>query len=94
MKIRQILWPEDRIEHIAKHNIQPFEIEEACFDKPLIYRGKKKGKNSVYYILGQTNSGRYLFCVMIQFPDENGYPITARPMTDRERRRFNQWKNK
>jgi hypothetical protein len=34
------------------------------------------------------------FCVVIHFPDGNGYPITARPMTDKEKRRYNQWKNR
>jgi hypothetical protein len=35
-----------------------------------------------------------LFCVVIQFPDGRGYPITARQMTDKETRRYNQWKNR
>ncbi len=44
--------------------------------------------------LGQTKAGRYLFCVVLAFPDGNGYPITARPMTDKEKRRFREWKNR
>jgi hypothetical protein len=51
------------------------------------------GTNPVYYVLGQTAAGRYLFCVVIQFPDGKGFPVTARPMTQKEQRRFNQWKN-
>ncbi len=35
--------------------------------------------------------GLYLFCVIIQFPDGKGFPVTARPMTRKEQRRFNQW---
>lgn len=30
--------------------------------------------------------------VVIQFPDGNGYPVAARPMTDKEKRRYRQWK--
>jgi hypothetical protein len=41
-----------------------------------------------------TDAGRYLFCVIIQFPDKNGYPVTARPMTGAERRRFQKWQRK
>jgi hypothetical protein len=59
-----------------------------------VLRGKSGGENPVYYVLGQTDAGRYLFCVVIQFPDAKGYPVTARPMTDNEQRRFNQWKNR
>jgi hypothetical protein len=42
------------------------------------------GEEPIYYALGETASGRYLFCVVIQFPDGRGYPVTARPMTTRE----------
>jgi hypothetical protein len=48
----------------------------------------------VYYVLGRTDAGRDLFCVVIEFPDGKGYPVTARPMSDRERRRFNRWRNR
>ena len=94
MKIRQLIWPEDRIEHIAEHGIRPEEVEEVCFGRAFIQRAKSLGKNPVYYVRGQTAAGRYLFCVVIQFPDGNGYPITARLMTSSERRQFNQWKNR
>jgi hypothetical protein len=35
-----------------------------------------------------------VFCVVIRFSDGKGYPITARPMTDKERRRYTQWRNR
>ncbi len=94
MKIQQIIWPDDRIEHVARHNIAPEEVEEVCFGRAFILRAKSEGENPVYYVLGQTDAGRYLFCVIIQFPDNNGYPATARPMTDKERRRFQKWQRK
>ena len=93
MGIQHIIWPEDRIDHIARHAVTPEEFEEACFGHPLVQRARSEGENPVYYVLGQTNVGRYLFCVVIQFPDGNGYPVTARPMTDNEKRRYRQWKN-
>jgi hypothetical protein len=52
-----------------------------------VQRAKSQGDNPVYYVLGQTEAGRYLFCVVIQFPDSRGYPVTARPMTDKEKKR-------
>jgi hypothetical protein len=67
-------------------------VEEVCFGQALVLRAKSEGKNPVYYVLGQTAAGRYLFCVVIQFPDGNGYPVTARSMTRKEQQRFNQWK--
>jgi uncharacterized DUF497 family protein len=92
VKIYELVWPEDRIEHIAEHNIRPKEVEEVCFGRPFVQRAKSLGKNPVYYVLGQTTSGRYLFCVVIQFPNGRGFPVTARPMTPKEKRRFNRWR--
>jgi len=94
MKIRELIWPEGRVDHIKRHGITPEEVEETCFGKSFVQRAKSKGANPVYYVLGQTEAGRYLFCVVIQFPDSRGYPVTARPMTDKEKRRYNQWRNR
>ena len=94
MRIHELLWPQDRIEHIARHNVHPYEVEEVCFSIPFIQRTKSHGENPVYYVLGQTDAGRYLFCLIIQFPEGRGYPVTARPMTDKEKRRYRQWKNR
>jgi len=94
MRIRHILWPDDRIEHIARHAVTPEEFEEVCFANSLVQRAKAEGENPVYYVLGQTDGGRYLFCVVIAFPDGNGFPITARPMTEKEGRRYRQWRNR
>jgi uncharacterized DUF497 family protein len=92
--IDEFIWPEDRIEHIALHGVTPGEVEEVCFGKPLVQRAKSEGENPVYYILGQTESGRYLFCVVIRFPEGKGYPVTAREMTAKEKRRYRKWKER
>jgi len=93
MRIHELVWPEDRVDHIARHGVIPEEVEEVCFGGPFVQRAKSLGKNPVYYVLGQTAAGRYLFCVVIQFPDGRGYPVTARPMTDKERQRYQRWKS-
>ena len=94
MRIYEFVWNQDRIDHIARHGITTEELEEACFGNGLVQRTRSEGDNLVYYVLGQTDSGRYLFCVVIQFPDGRGYPVTARPMTDREKRRYRQWQKR
>jgi uncharacterized protein len=94
VKIHELIWPEDRIDHIAEHGIEPEEVEDVCFGTALVQRAKTHGQNPVYYVLGQTRAGRYLFCVVIQFPDGGGYPVTARPMTDKEKRRYKRWQEK
>ena len=94
MKIHNLLWPDERIEHIARHAVLSEEVEQVCFGRSLFLRAKSEGQNPIYYVLGQTAAGRDLFCVVIAFPDGNGYPITARSMTDNEKRRFREWKNR
>jgi uncharacterized DUF497 family protein len=94
MRISRLIWPRDRIEHIARHGVTPEEVEEVCFGKPLVLRGKSEGENAVYYCLGQSEAGRHLFCVVIEFPDAKGYPVTAREMTTKEKRRYRKWKER
>jgi uncharacterized DUF497 family protein len=94
MRIHEFLWPEDRIEHIARHGVTPEEVEEVCFGKSWVRRAKSEGENPVYYVLGQTEVGRYLFCVVIRFADGRGYPVTAREMTTKEKQRYKKWKKR
>jgi len=93
VRIEELVWPKDRIDHIAEHGIAPNEVEEVCFGRSFVQRAKSQGSNPVYYVRGQTMAGRYLLCVIISFPDGKGYPVTARPMTEREKRRFRQWRD-
>jgi uncharacterized protein len=94
MTIRELIWPEDRVDHIARHGVDPEEVEEVCFGRPLVLRAKASGRSPAYYVLGQTATGRYLFCVVLEFPEGKGYPVTARPMVESERRRFLQWRKR
>ena len=92
MLIHDFVWPQERIDRIARHGVTPEEVEDVCFGDPLIQRAKSEGENPVYYMLGQTTLGRYLFCVVIAFPDGKGYPVTARPMTNKEKRQYRRLK--
>jgi uncharacterized protein len=56
MRVVELIWPQDRINHIASHGIKPDEFEEVCFGKPFVQRGKSEGQNP-YYVLGQTEPG-------------------------------------
>jgi uncharacterized DUF497 family protein len=92
--IQKLLWPKDQIEHIGRHGVTPEEFEEVCFGQALVLRRKSEGVNPVYHVLGQTSSGKHLLCIVISFPDGNGYPVTARTMTTREKQRYHRWKRK
>jgi uncharacterized DUF497 family protein len=94
MHIHEFIWSDERIDHIADHAVSVEEVEQVCFGRPLVLRAKSQGPNPVYYCLGQTDRSRYLFCVVIAFADGNGYPVTARAMTNNEKRRYLRWRNR
>jgi len=86
----QLEWRGDRIAHIAsKHDVTPWEVEEVCFGSPFILRGPGKKKDCLYYVLGQTEAGRYLFVVIKPLGGNIALPITAREMSSSERTRYN-----
>ena len=46
MRIREFIWPQDRIDHIARHGVTPEEVEEACFGRALVQRAVLSGRES------------------------------------------------
>jgi uncharacterized DUF497 family protein len=84
MKIENITWDEDTADHISRHAVSPEEVEEVLFndsDSPRIMRGKENR----YLAYGKTNSGRFLLVVLI-IANRKTRIITARDMTDREKK--------
>ncbi|MGI9862073.1 BrnT family toxin [Moorella naiadis] len=92
MLITRLVWNEEIIEHIAKHDVTPEEVEEVCFGQPLILKNKQptKGLNPIYYALGQTESGRYLIVMFIYLNKGQAMVITARDMNKAERKQLYQ----
>jgi len=93
MKIRKLIWSRDRVDRLDRDGVLSDEVDETCFGNPFVQKAKSEGENRVYYVLGQTRSGRYLLCVVIGVSDGLGYPVTARPMSDRERMWYDRWRN-
>jgi len=84
MRISRLEWDEDRVAHIARHNIEPEEVWEVCRDP--LHRARREGHNR-YRVYGQTADGRYLF-VVLEYSAGMHKPITARDMTDGEKRAY------
>ena len=82
MQIVDFEWDEDNIEHIARHGVNPEEVEEACYNRPYIL----KGRHGSYLIYGQTDDGRYVIVVARYKGRGIIRVITARDMNDTERR--------
>ena len=84
MRITQLLWDKENLEHIAQHGVTPEEVEEV-FEEGCEVRKVWKDR---YAALGQTAAGRYLFVVFAHRGRGRIRPITARDMTLTERRLY------
>jgi hypothetical protein len=85
MRISRLEWNDDRFEHIVQHDVVPAEVWEACQDP--LHIARREGRNR-YRLYGQTADGRYLFVVLEQLEAATYIPITARDMSDAEKRNF------
>ncbi|MFD1673525.1 BrnT family toxin [Alicyclobacillus fodiniaquatilis] len=78
-------WDADNEEHIARHDVDPYEVEEAMSDpNRLGFDVHDKGKKGV---VGRTEDGRMLF-VVYAIRDGKYRVITARDLTDQEKHAF------
>lgn len=79
-------WNSWNVEHVGNHDVEPAEAEEAVAGArspfPLVQQDDR------YLVWGRTNEGRFLQVVFVIDPDDTIYVIHARPLTDREKKRF------
>ena len=85
MYISSLEWDDYRVEHISRHNVEPYEVWDVCEDPSHLAR---RHGNNRYLVYGQTVNGRYLFVVLEHIQGTIYKPITARDMTNREKRNF------
>ncbi|MBI4606139.1 MAG: BrnT family toxin [Planctomycetes bacterium] len=89
MEIHQIIWLDEIVEKIeSKHGVDVREVEEVLLQDPEVRRGQRGTRigEDIYYALGQTYAGRYLFVVFIRKSGNAALVLTARDMSDREKR--------
>jgi len=89
MYISNIVWDDYRIEHIARHNVEPDEVWDVCNDP--MHFAHREGKKR-YRLYGRTLYGRNLFIVLEQVEKTVFKIITAREMTNNEKRNFRRLK--
>lgn len=88
MRIDELIWDEWNEEHIARHSVEPDEVEQAIFDPSSLFFATSREGERRSLVLGLTEAGRYLFVVLEPLSGGRAYPVTAREMTDAEKRRF------
>ena len=73
----------DKIE--SKHGISFEEVEEACLSEK---RHVRRSKEELYKLFSQTAAGRYILVVLVNLKRGCWKIVTAREMTDSERRLY------
>ena len=82
--IRGFTWDEENVAHISRHQVSPEDVEEALTGDPVVLRGAD-GRFLAY---GKTESGRHLFTVYVSRSRGRIRVLTAREMTDKEKRSY------
>jgi uncharacterized DUF497 family protein len=78
----------DKLER--KHNVQQDEVRQVLGSNPhfrFVETGHRPGEN-VYAAMGRTEAGRYLIVFFVLKKDKRAIIISARTMTDAERKRY------
>ena len=73
----------DKIE--SKHRVSFEEVEEACLSES---RHVRRSREGLYKLFSQTAAGRYIMVVLVNLGRVVWKIVTAREMTDSERRLY------
>ncbi|MBI4310730.1 MAG: hypothetical protein HY681_03020 [Chloroflexi bacterium] len=73
----------DKIE--SKHGVSWAEVEEACFTER---RHVRRGREGLYKLFSQSAAGRYILVVLAHLGRGTWKVVTAREMTNAERRLY------
>ncbi len=84
MKISGLEWDDENVGHIARHNVNPEEVEDVCFGLHI----SQKESGSRYILSGQSADGRYLNVVVERRGRGIFRPITAFEMSDTYKRAY------
>jgi hypothetical protein len=73
----------DKVE--SRHGVPFEEVEEACYSGR---RHVRRGRAGLYKVFSQSEAGRHLLVVLAERGQGIWRVVTARPMTDTERRLY------
>jgi len=85
LKIKSFEWDDANVAHVGRHGVSPDEAEEVFIGSPKVF----KSRLGRYVALGKSFFGRYLFVVFDFIGKKTARVITARNMTQKEKRLFN-----
>ena len=95
MHIYEVIWKDQFVNKIeSKHKVTTDEVEQVLFRTPHVRRAEKgrvKGED-LYVAYGRTEANRYLVVFFVHKRQVAALPISARDMTQAERRYYERQK--
>ena len=82
----QFRWIDGNRDHIAIHGVDSEEAEMVVRSAQPPY--PEQIGNDKLLVIGQGRGGRYLQVIYVLDPDDTVFVIHARPLTDREKKRY------
>jgi uncharacterized DUF497 family protein len=82
----QFRWIDWNRDHINEHGVRPEEAEMVVRNAKPPY--PEDAGDDKFYVVGRGVGGRYLQVAYIMDPDGTAFVIHARPLNEREKRRF------
>jgi uncharacterized DUF497 family protein len=84
LTVRRLVWDEWNVEHIARHEVTPEEVEQVCQGEPMT----SETYSDRLRVVGPTDASRMLTVILA--PEGKGvyYPVTGRPASRKERRLY------
>jgi len=80
-----ISWSEESEDHFAIHGVFPEEVQQALYKRP---RWIAPGRGGTTLVYASTDAGKHLLVVIAPALDGGVYVVTARDLTDSEKRTF------
>ena len=80
--IKRLIWDEWNIDHIARHDVLPEEVEEVCKSDPLVQTGNK-GR---VVTIGLTKAKRWLEVILDPEMEEGVYYVVTAHTANRKER--------
>lgn len=90
IEVNRLVWDEVNRKHIVKHSVTVKEVGEICFGKVKA----KLAKFGRYLVMGKTKAGRKLTIILAPKGESSFYIVSARDTSRKERRWFENEKNK
>lgn len=87
VRVRKLVWDDWNNAHIARRQITPEDIDwllAGMQPRPRFDRGR----SGTLAVWGKDKRDRYLLLILTERSPGIYYPVTARPMTNREKNRF------